>query len=126
MFSANDALHIPARVNCACPGEVLTYTCNITGGGNTIWGGTAFDCAFNEIILRHSQFTFGIFGECNNGRIVAMTIGVMNNFYVSELNVTVNASLHNKTIQCSHSSYSFRIIDTSVITVVTGKFIYYC
>ena len=55
-----------------------------------------------------------------------MTIGVMNNFYVSELNVTVNASLHNKTIQCSHSSDSFRIIDTSVITVVTGKFIYYC
>ena len=33
---ANDALQSPANVNCACPGEVLTFICSINGGGNTL------------------------------------------------------------------------------------------
>ena len=28
IFSVNDKLEVPANVNCVCPGEVLTYTCN--------------------------------------------------------------------------------------------------
>ena len=28
IFSVNDKLEVPVNVNCVCPGEVLTYTCN--------------------------------------------------------------------------------------------------
>ena len=107
---------------------MLTYTCNITGGGTTIWDGSALDCPSraNEILLRHSQFGFppGTFGSCNNGAIVARSIGVGSNSfcYISELNVTVSSSLHSKTIQCTHNSgLSERIIDTSTIAVVISK-----
>ena len=124
-FSANDVLQIPERASCTCPGDMLTYTCTVTGSGNTIWDGSAFDCQHNEIILRHSQFTasggHGTFGECNNGAIVARSIGVTNNCYISELNVTVSANLHNRTVQCIKSDDSLRIIGKSTITVVTGK-----
>ena len=106
---------------------MLTYTCTVTGLGNTLWNGSAFDCGhiINEIILRHSQFTVsaghGTFGECNNGAIVARSIGVTNNRYISELNVTVSANLHNRTVQCIKLYSSLRVIGKSTITVVTGK-----
>ena len=124
-----DALHIPERAGCACPGDVLTYTCNIIGPGNTIsiWNGSAFNCPYinNEIILLHSQFVFapGVSGSCNDGAIAARSIGVgeTNNF-ISELNVTVSTNLHNKTIQCSYAaSDRIRIIGTSTIAVAISE-----
>ena len=123
-FSANDSLEVSANVNCVCPGDVLAYTCNVNGAGTTLWGGSAFDCSRsgNEILLRHSQFaqSQGTTGSCNNGAVVARSIGVTNGCYTSELSVTVSTSLNNKTIQCSHdSSMGMRIIDTS--TAVIGK-----
>ena len=123
-----DALDIPERASCACPGDVLTYTCDITGPGNTIWDGSALDCPSraNEIILRHSQFAFppGTSGSCNDGAIVARSIGVeTNNFcFISELNITVSSSLHSKTILCIHaSSLSLRIIGISTIAIIISK-----
>ena len=119
-----DALHIPERASCACPGDVLTYTCNIAGGGTTIWDGTAFDCRLNAILLRHSQFALEsrASGSCNDDAIVARSIGVNNFCYISELNVTVSSSLHSKTIQCTHNSgVGEMIIDTSTIAVVISK-----
>ena len=91
----------------------------------TIWGGTALnrasaDC---EIVLRHSQFQSDAAGICNDGAVVARSIGVMNNCYISELNVSISASLNNKTIQCSSQddSISIRTINTSTITLASSK-----
>ena len=110
------------NITNACPGDVLMYQCNIVGSGNTIWTGTAFsDCSNNEIILRHSTFASGMaFGNCNNGAISARGLGVDNNCYSSQLNVTVNSDLNNKTIRCDHSSDTVVTIRTVTLSVATG------
>ena len=115
---------MPLTVRDSCPGDVLTYTCTINGSGNTIWSGTAFNCEtkMNEIILRHSQFNeSGSSGNCNDGAIMAQSLRVINNTcYSSQLNVTVDLDMNNKTIQCSHSFETITIREAT-ISVVTGK-----
>ena len=117
-------LQAPANVNCVCPGELMVFTCNIIGGGNTLWDGSAFSCASNEIFLRHSQFSLpaGISGSCNNGAIMGRSIGVTDGCYSSELNVTVSSDLSGRTIQCNHDgSDGLRTIGVTTLNVVTGK-----
>ena len=124
---ANNELQVPANVSCACPGQVLTYTCNVVGGGITLWTGTAFSCSgsTNDISLRHTQFNSGASGSCNNDALMAKSIGVTNDCYTSQLNVTVSSTLNNKTIQCTHdSNMGSRIIGSSTLHVMTGKFEY--
>jgi hypothetical protein len=102
---------------------VLTYTCTAVGTGNTLWTGTAFDCATNGIILRHERFSQsgGAVGVCNNDAIDGRSVGVENNCYTSEIDVTVSATFNNKTIQCIHNSGTgINTIGTSVITVFEG------
>ena len=114
----------PDNVDCARPGEVLTYTCNTNGGGTTVWRGNAFDCIFNEILLRHSQFASpGTSGTCNNNAMRARSVGVVNtDSYISELSVTISTTFNNRIIQCSHNlGFGERIIGTSTLTVVSGK-----
>lgn len=122
----NDTLLVPDNVNCSCPGEILTYTCNINGGGTTLWGGSAFDCSStsNEIRLRHSQFaTPGTSGTCNNNAMRARSVGVVNNVcYISELSVTVSSAFNNSMIRCNHDSGTGeRSIGSFTLTVVSGK-----
>ena len=124
---ANNELQVPANVNCACPGQVLTYTCTVIGSGITVWNGTAFtDCSrsTNDIPLRHTQFdSEGASGSCNNGAIRAQSVGVTNDCYTSQLNVTVSSTPSNKTIQCTHdSNMGSRIIGSSTLHVMAGKF----
>ena len=92
---------------CVCPGDTLTFECTVTGGGTTIWTGSAFDCSSknNEKLLRHSQFSHGksTSGYCNNGAIVARSHSVEGNNYTSQFNVTVTPGIGGKTIQCAHS-----------------------
>ena len=109
----------------ACPGNVLTYECDITGPGNTIWNGTAFYCPLksNEIILRHSQFNTesGTSGTCNDRTLIEVrSLGVINNCFSSELNITVSSDLNNKTIRCSHSSSRIVTIGEIRLSVATG------
>ena len=76
-----------------------------------------------EITLRHSQFAAnqGITGICNNGDLVARSIGVVNNCYTSQLNVTVRESFNNKTVQCaSVSLVETRTIGESLLSVTSG------
>ena len=107
------------------PGDVLTYTCTINGGGNTIWSGSAFNCEtkMNEIILRHSQFNVsGSSGNCNDGAIMAQSLRDINNTcFSSQLNVTVGLEMNNKTIQCTHSFETITTIGVATISVATGK-----
>ena len=108
-----------------CPGDELMYTCTVNGSGNTIWSGSAFDCEtkMNEIILRHSQFSqSGSTGVCNGGAISARSLGVINGtFFSSQLNVTVNMEMNNKTIQCVYSFETMRTIGISTIYLATGE-----
>ena len=97
----------------SCPGDVLTTVseCAIMGGGVTVWKGTAFQFHCNNresISLRHSQFRDSEKpeGYCNNGAIAARALGIVNNSYISQLNVTVSLELNNTTVEYVHS-YNF-------------------
>ena len=117
---------MPQTMVDSCPGDVLTYTCTIYGRGNTIWSGSAFDCEtkMNEIILRHSQFnkSAGSSGNCNDGAITAQSLSAVNNTrFSSQLQVTVDLEMNNKTIQCAHSSETITAIGVDTISVATGN-----
>ena len=73
-----------------------------SAGGATVWMGTAFDCATNDITLLHSAYKSerGAFGECNYGAIMARSLGAEDNYYISQLNVSVNSDFTGKTIIC--------------------------
>ena len=75
----------------SCPGDVLTTECAITGSGATLWRGTALQCDYDAIVLRHSQFGRPYYNNnvtCNNVVIVARALEVVNNSYISQLSVT--------------------------------------
>ena len=117
---------------CSCPGDQLTFDCLVEDGVATVWQGSAFDCnneGPNTIILRHSQFSQHqpAAGEiqCNGGRILARSIGVLNGIHISELNVTVTEDMNNKIIECTaeYTNGTQSNSGTSIVTVATGKYI---
>ena len=85
-----------------------------------MWGGSAFDCEGNEIILIHSNF-IGRTSGCNDGAIVGQSISVNNGgtCFTSQLNVTVSNGLNGKSVNCSLDS-GMQDARTSVISV-SGK-----
>ena len=106
MHSAKNQLIIPENAACACPGEVLIYNCTVidTMSGATIWNGSAFDCASNNVILRHdNSFSEGTSRICSGGAIVGQSLDVNGTCYTSQLNVTVDSTFNNKTVMCSES-----------------------
>ena len=105
-----------------CPDTVLTYRCTSVGAGNTVWEGSVFDCRGNSIILRHSQFSsVGISGDCNNGKIIARSVGVDNDCYISQLMITVSGDFNNKSIYCIHdSTMGLKTIGLSTLNVLEG------
>ena len=94
------------------------------GGGATIWNGTAFSCNGNEILLRHNNFKRpeGTSGECNgDARISARSVGIEGNCYTSELSVTLNAGLNNRTVSCvSNLNNGMTTIGTATVSLTTG------
>jgi hypothetical protein len=103
------------------------YNCTINGGGSTIWSGSAFDCEtrMDEIILRHSQFETGSSGNCNGGAVNAQSLGVINNTcFSSQLNVTVDLEMNNRTVQCAHSSETITTVGVGTISIATGESIW--
>ena len=76
--------------------------------GVTIWNGTCFsDCLQNEIILLHSRFiSTGHFGLCNNGSMVARSLGAESNNYTSQLNVTLTPDIAGETIMCAYHAFT--------------------
>ena len=106
-----------------CPGDVLTTECTIMGEGWTVWRGAAFQCYYHEIVLLHSRFGEYTIGSCNNGTIVAQGLGVVNDSYISQLNVTVSLELNNTIVECWHDNGTIsKFIRSVQITVLaTGK-----
>ena len=103
---------------------MLPFYCTAVGGGSTIWSVTAFDCTENDIILRHSEFTDGTSGECNDGTITGHSVGVEGNCFSSRLDVTISAELHNKTVVCSLTESEGgleREIGSTSIMVLRGR-----
>ena len=113
----------------SCPGDVLTTKCTIMGDGATVWQGTAFQCSSssNIILLLHSRFTGSHYptASCNNGAIVARRLGIVNNSYISQLNVTVSPELNNTTVECWYDNYMYTaeifIRSIQITVLATGK-----
>ena len=115
---------LPPVSECTCPGDVLTYTCTVVGGGATLWSGTAFSCSNtrNEILLRHSRFSVegGAFGDCTNGDLVGRSLSVQDNCYTSQLNVTVSLGLNGRTVECTNDIMSTEMAVVGRSTITTG------
>ena len=121
LFAANNELQIPPNVTCACPNEVLTFTCTTVGSGATIWSGSAFQCSTGEIILRHNAFAGESPQSGNCEDIVGESVGVQGNCYTSRLHVPVSAEVTNRTVRCLYNSDTTTLIDEVQISVITGN-----
>ena len=120
IFTVLTRLQAPNNTGCACPNDVLSYTCTAVGAGITVWEVKALDCT---IVLRHNLFDSGsAFGECNDENIVGRSVGVDDDCYTSQLDVTVNLGLNNKNISCIHNSaVGVNTVGTSSLFVVEGQ-----
>ena len=108
--------------NCTCEGYNQVYECRVTGGGATVWRGSAFDCSAsnNEIVLLHSSSS-SVRNSCSNGAIVGRVARADNNTYVSHITVSVNAEMVGKNISCFHDSSGINLIGSSLLTLTTGN-----
>ena len=101
-----------------CPQDAVTFECSVMGDGTTVFQGSALECenAGNKITLFHSVFnrTGGAYGTCNNGAIVGQSLRVEDNYYISQLRITVSHSLVGKTIEC--------IYDNGTATKIVGRY----
>ena len=102
------AATVSTAVEKACIGEVLTFNCNVSRNGTTVWSGTAFHCSSSndEIAFTNEGFTNK---SCSDGEysIVAQAVSVADFIYTSELNFTANSpssSGEEVTIQCGHDN----------------------
>ena len=106
---------------CVCAGQILTFECNVTGVGSTVWQGSAFNCPLREILLRHSQFIDST-GTCSDGLIVAQGVSIVDNCFTSWLNVTLSSSLNGESIVCAHhNSIGTTIIGIFMVNISSGK-----
>lgn len=56
-------------------------------------------------------------GQCNGGLITGRSLGVSNNIYTSELNVTVSADLTDRMVECVHRNVESNAIGSSTIEI---------
>ena len=74
------------------------------GGGFTIWNSTFFECPGQrtELLLHHTEYddVDPPAGNCNHGEVTAKGIGVYNRCYISQLHITMEEGIINKTIMC--------------------------
>ena len=91
---------------CTCLGYTITFECTVLSGfgGATVWKGGAFGCARsdNEVVLlhRHIESNEHTWRTCNNGSIIGENIQVVENWYTSRLQVTVNPDMIGEGIEC--------------------------
>jgi hypothetical protein len=109
-----------------CPGDALSYECRVAsepGVGSTHWRGSALasQCpeTGSEIVLRHRTFT----QTRSCGNFTGQGIGMEENgCYTSQLNITVDSSLDNKTVECIYDNGTHTtVIGTSSIEIMNGE-----
>ena len=111
--------------SCVCPGDTLSSECCVAsepGVGSTLWKGSALagQCPHTggEIVLRHRTFMQN--RTCGN--ITGRGIGVEESCYTSQLRVTVDSSLDNKTVECTYDNgTTTTVIGVSTIEIIKGK-----
>ena len=87
--------------DCVCSNDVVIYECTVCRRFATLWEGSAFECPSREITLANTDFgTPRAMGVCNDGRIVARGLSVDSGCYTSQLNVTFDAGLQDRTVIC--------------------------
>ena len=127
LFYFGFALCVLPKNGCICPGDNLIISCTAfaTADEVTVWKGTVFDCEDrnNKITLIHNRFMSpgGTSKDCNNGAIVAQSIGVEDNLYSSQLNVTVTDDMAGKTIMCLTANASDQMIQFSTTIMIGMK-----
>ena len=82
----------------------------------------------SHISLRHSKFNASEkpYGECNNGAIAARAIGVVDNHYTSQLNVTLSPEMNNRTMECIYDNGTETIVGSAVLAFTTGTYYSNC
>ena len=121
-FTGESVLEPPPNLQCACLNDQLHFNCTVVIEdriGTTVWSGTALTgCDGNRIQLRHSNEN--AVGQCNNGALSA-SLGIVGNCATSELNVIIDSTLNNKTVQCVLNSNSGNpTIGVATIMLMTG------
>ena len=115
--------------DCICPGGEVLFECTVCGGAATVWTGNLFEseCAYASIVLRHSVFEYygSSSGECNNGAVIARSIGALDvngsRCYSSQLTVTINIEMNNKTVTCVYNNGTTEaVVDALKINITTG------
>ena len=126
-FASNSQLFVPEDVKCACPQDVLTFSCQVAGSGVTIWRGSVFKCPDqnNEIILRHSQYEMGsASGFCQDDvtRIDGDGLqNVTNGLFTSQVTIPVSANFNGASVECAHNDgQRTTTVDSATLNVVTG------
>ena len=86
----------------------MQYLCTVSDPSEnsvTLWRGTPFDCAGNQAILAHNQYTSGSAADaCNNGTLTLSARGLPNvtdDCYTSELTVDIEPGLNGWTVECT-------------------------
>ena len=109
-----------------CPGDILSYECRVaseSGVGSTVWRGSALASRCTEtggeIVLRHRTFIHT--RTCGNS-ITGQGIGIEgNSCYTSRLNITVDFSLDNKSVECVYNNgTTSTVIGSSNIEIMKG------
>ena len=103
----------------------MVYECTVTGGIFTVWGGSAFECAGNEITLSNSEFGSvpPPAAVCNSGNIIGRGITQQNNCYTSQLNVTLSEGLIGRTVTCGIDNGAQLItVDNIIVTTSSSKY----
>ena len=67
--------------------------------------GDFIDCSNGELVLLHSRYNTTTNVTCNNKQILAQGIGVVNNTYISQLQVRLTSYAFNgNSISCIHDN----------------------
>ena len=125
-FAGNSSNGLVQLHGCTCVGYTQSYQCTVSGGGDTTWQGSAFNCTqeHNLIRLRHSKYSTNLkaVGECNDGLIRASSVRVLGSLYTSMLNITVGQEMNNKSVECVHHNIhgNFTTIGQAVLRI-TGS-----
>ena len=118
--ASSDSLECGSQIECICPGNTVNFECTVVGAIATVWKGSFFDCPSNSVVLRHRIFTPGINGTCNNGKVVATGIEVINNRYSSQLIVTVDSGMNNGSVECIRDGSTETTVGTCPLVLAQG------
>ena len=97
-------MQVPTN-DCVCPDDIVTYEYTVFGGigTTTIWKSDFFQCSSGKqlIELVHRSLTEESHARiCNNGDIVGRIVRNENNYFTSQLNITLTDDITGGIIEC--------------------------